>query len=157
MNALQLNAAAAKPQNAPTPRQAAVKKKILIVDDNSVIRKTTSFKLASAGYEPVTAADASEAISALREQRPELILLDLSFPPDVANGGRMTWDGFQLMSWLKREGTNVPFIVITSSDASVKEAAMGSGASAFFQKPLKFPELLPKMQAILTGPTAQTT
>ena len=58
--------------------------KVLIVDDNEVIIKTLSMKLKSSGYDVIAATDGSEAVSAARRDKPDLIVLDISFPPDVA-------------------------------------------------------------------------
>src|SRR5438445_484657 len=62
-------------------------KKILVVDDDAIMRKTISLKLEAEGYAVVTAADGSEAIKCVREEKPDLILMDILFPPDVAHGG----------------------------------------------------------------------
>jgi len=132
---------------------------ILIVDDNEVVVKTLSMKLKASGYEVVTAPDGSAAISSVRKQPPALILLDISFPPDVAHGGGVSWDGFQILGWLNRmeEAKNVPVIIITGSDSPrLKERAMASGAAAFFQKPVDNDELVAAVQKIL-GPRPQET
>ena len=97
---------------------ASCLKKILIVDDDAVIIKTTSAKLKSNGYQVITAMDAAEAVSAVRQNRPDLILLDISFPPDVAHGGSVDWDGLKIMAWLQRidEAKNIPVIIISGGD-----------------------------------------
>jgi CheY-like chemotaxis protein len=113
-------------------------KTILLVDDDPVILKSLSLKLNAKGYDVVTATDGSEAVSAVRTQNPDVILLDLTFPPDVAHGG-VAWDGFQIMQWLKRmeEAANIPIIVITGGDPAKYEArAREIGAAAFFHKPI---------------------
>jgi CheY-like chemotaxis protein len=120
-------------------------KKILVVDDNAVIVKTLTLKLKSAGYDVLTAMDGSEAVSSARREKPDLILLDISFPPDVAHGGGVAWDGFRIIEWLHRidEAKNIPIIVITGGDASkFKERSLAAGAIAFFQKPINNDELL---------------
>src|SRR5260221_13945210 len=96
----------------PTPR---TKKKILVVDDNEIILKTISLRLQGAGYDVVTALDGSEAVSAARKQAPDLVLLDISFPPDVGGG---EWDGFRIMEWFRRMETvkKTPVIVITGGN-----------------------------------------
>ena len=114
-------------------------KKILLVDDDPVILKSLSIKLNAKGYEVVTALDGSQAVSAVRTQKPDLILLDLTFPPDVAHGGGLAWDGFIIMQWLKRmeEAASIPIIVITGGDpAKYEERARQVGATAFFHKPI---------------------
>jgi CheY-like chemotaxis protein len=61
----------------------APKKKILVVDDNEVVLKAVSLKLQGCGYHIITALDGTEAVAAARRETPDLILLDLNFPPDV--------------------------------------------------------------------------
>ena len=55
-------------------------KTILVADDNQVILSTLSLVLKSKGYQVLTASDASQTISIARRERPDLILLDISFP-----------------------------------------------------------------------------
>src|SRR5260370_863568 len=76
-------------------------RKILVVDDDPTVLKPLSLKLSSRGYAVTTAVDGSSAIGAVRDEHPDLVVLDLSFPPDIASGGRVTWDGFQIMCWLR--------------------------------------------------------
>ena len=128
----------------PTPA-----KKILVVDDNEIILKTISLRLQGAGYQVVTALDGSEAVSAARKETPDLILLDISFPPDV---GGVEWDGFRIMEWFRRMENvkKIPVIVITGGeDAKDKERAVSGGAVAFFHKPLDHDDLLKVIRATL--------
>jgi len=133
------------------------RKKILIVDDNEVIVTTLSMKLRANNYDIVTAADGSEAVSAVRQQRPDLIVLDVSFPPDVAHGGGVPWDGFRIIQWLRRmeEAKNTPIIIITGGEAGkYKQKALAEGAVAFFQKPIDNTELLATITKALEGQNA---
>jgi DNA-binding response OmpR family regulator len=66
-----------------TPEASAAPKKLLVVDDNEVIVKTIAVKLKSAGFQVFTATDGSEAVAQVRKEKPDLILLDLGFPPDL--------------------------------------------------------------------------
>src|SRR5689334_21226606 len=127
-------------------------KKILIIDDDAVILKTLSLKLQGVGYQVVTGADGADAIRAVREEQPDLILLDIDFPPDVSHGGGVPWDGFLIMGWVRRiDGAqNIPIIMITSGDpAKYKERALAEGAHSFFHKPIEMPELMSTIQQIL--------
>src|SRR5476651_2598171 len=122
--------------------QPASAQKILVVDDNEIILKTISLKLQGAGYEVITALDGSEAVAAARKEMPDLVLLDISFPPDV---GGVEWDGFRIMEWFRRmEAVNkTPVIIITGGeDASNKDRAVAGGAVAFFHKPIDHDDLL---------------
>ena len=127
----------------PTP------KKILVVDDNEIVIKTTSLKLQGAGYQVLTAMDGAAAVSIARREMPDLILLDLSFPPDVEG---VAWDGFRIMEWFHRLDTvkKIPVIVITGTDdPSAKQRATNTGAVAYFQKPLEHDYLLKVIRATL--------
>ena len=128
------------------------RKKILVVDDSIVILKTISMKLTSNGYEVCTAQDGAEAVSAVRRCKPDLILLDLCFPPDVAHGGVVAWDGFLIMDWLRRldEAKSIPIIVITGGDPmKYKDRALAAGAVSFFHKPINSDELLTAIRKTL--------
>jgi CheY-like chemotaxis protein len=136
--------------NAETP--AAPKKKILVVDDNEVILKTVSLKLQGCGYQIITALDGTEAVAAARKETPDLILLDISFPPDVDG---VPWDGFRIMDWFRRldPAKRIPIIIITGlEDMKNKERATSSGAVAFFHKPINHDDLLKVVRATLDGP-----
>jgi CheY-like chemotaxis protein len=136
------------------------RKKILVVDDSHVILKTLSMKLTANGYDVVTAEDGAGAVSTVRKEKPDLILLDLSFPPDVGHGGGVPWDGFLLMNWLRRldEAKHIPILVITGGDpAKCKDRALAAGAAAFFHKPIDNDELLTVVRETLAKNTGSTT
>jgi DNA-binding response OmpR family regulator len=127
-------------------------KKILIVDDNSVILRTLSIKLRSQGFEVLTAEDGGSAVSTVRRNKPDLILLDISFPPDVASGGGVPWDGFIIMDWLRRidEARDTPVFIITGGDPSkLKDRALKAGALSFFTKPVDTDLLLAEIRKTL--------
>src|SRR4051812_35220736 len=75
--------------------------KILIADDSVVVLKALSIKLKSAGYEVRTAMDGTTAISCVRRDRPDLIILDIHFPPGISQVGGISWDGFLILDWLR--------------------------------------------------------
>jgi CheY-like chemotaxis protein len=121
------------------------RKKILVVDDSFIIRKTLMTKLKSSGYDVLEAADGGTAVSIVRRERPDLVLLDLSFPPDVAHGGGVAWDGFLIMAWLQRmdEAKDIPIMIVTAGEPEkFKARALKAGAVGFFQKPINNDELL---------------
>ena len=125
--------------------------KILVVDDNTLFAKAISLKLAAWGYQVTTALDSAEAISVARLGKPDLILLDIGFPPDV---GGVLADGFRIMEWLHHldESSKIPFIIITGDDdVRNQERALANGAVAFFQKPVNHDELLKVIRATLSA------
>ena len=126
-------------------------KKILVVDDNEIILKTTSMKLQSAGYQVFTALDGSEGVAAVRRVKPDLVLLDITFPPDASG---MSWDGFRIMDWLHRvdETKKIPIIVISGVvEEKNKQRAAAAGAVAFFPKPVNFDEMIKVIRATLSA------
>jgi CheY-like chemotaxis protein len=135
---------------APKPMNS---KKILIVDDNEVILKTLALKLRAGGFEVITATDGSQAVAAARTKQPDIILLDIGFPPEVSG---VPWDGFRIIQWLKRmeETRQIPVIIITGGEASkYKDRAIAEGAVAFFQKPVNNDELLATIGQVLGLPS----
>ena len=132
-----------------TDPTGAPAKKILVVDDNEIVIKSITLKLQGAGYQLITAMDGSEAVAMARKESPDLILLDINFPPDV---GGVPWDGFRIMEWFHRldASKKIPIIVMTGSeDPKWKERATAAGAVAYFQKPLEHDYLLKVIRATL--------
>jgi len=127
-------------------------KKILVVDDDPVAVTTLSLKLKSNGYQVLTASDGPQAISVTRRDKPDLMLLDICFPPDVAHGGGVPWDGFVITQWIRGldHSKHIPVILISGADrAEYKERASAVGASAFFRKPIDNDQLLASIQTAL--------
>jgi len=120
-------------------------KKILVVDDDLVILRTLTTALRSKGYQVFTATDGSLAPTMVRTKKPDLILLDLFFPLDVAFAGGGLRDGFLMMQWFRHmpEGKDVPVIMISGSDPEeYRLQAFAAGAVGFFHKPIDHQELL---------------
>jgi CheY-like chemotaxis protein len=132
-------------------------KKILIADDNVVVVKALATKLSACGYTVLTAQDGGTAVSLVRNEKPDLLLLDINFPPDVAHGGGIPWDGFLIINWLRRmdEAKSTPIILITGKDPAEFEArARAAGVIGVFQKPIPLPELLELIGRTLATPAA---
>jgi CheY-like chemotaxis protein len=127
-------------------------RKILVVDDNPVVLKAFELKLKNLGFQVLTCGDGASAVSSARNEQPDIIVLDINFPPDVGSSG-LQWNGFTIMQWMHRfqEAANIPVIIITSDDpAKVKDKALAAGAVAFFQKPINHEEFLIAVQRHLS-------
>ena len=109
-------------------------KKILLVDDEPDLLKMAADILKDAGFETVlTAPGAKEAVAAAKQEKPDLIILDVMLPDG---------DGFSLMKQL-RTFTDVPVIFLTAKDeAADKLAGLGLGADDYISKPFMPQELL---------------
>jgi CheY-like chemotaxis protein len=136
-------------------------KKILVVDDNEVILKSVLQKLTAGGYQVTTAIGGPEALSVVRKDKPDLILLDLAFPPDATNVGGPLQDGFFIIQWLRRapETEKIPIIMISATDPEkFKDRALSAGVVASFRKPIDTEKLLAAIHGVLDPKTgAQPT
>jgi len=117
--------------------------KILIVDDDQDLLHGLSIRLRASGYNVVFAADAATAVSRTRQEKPNLIILDLGLP-----GG----DGFMVMKKLNTlmAKARIPIIVFSGRDPIAnRERALNYGAKAFLQKPVDNVELLATIERTL--------
>ncbi len=106
-----------------------MRKKILVVEDSSTIRKVISITLSQKGFEIIEAADGLEALSRLNEAKPDLILLDIILPK---------MDGYQILSIIREnpEFKYIPVIMLTSKDGIInKVKGKVAGSSAYLTKP----------------------
>ena len=132
-------------------------RKVLVVDDNPVVLKAFELKLKASGFTVLTADEGAAAVSMARQQLPDLIVLDITYPPDVGNSG-LQWDGFNIMQWLRRfkEAADIPIVIITGGDPmQYKERSLRGGAAAFFQKPVDYREFLAAVVKLLEKKPAQ--
>ncbi len=105
------------------------KAKILIVDDDTDMRRALHLRLSAQGYETAFASDGLTATNVALKESPDLILLDLGLP---AGDGFVVMDRFHNNSELAA----IPVIVLTAREAQENaEAAFSAGCFAFFQKP----------------------
>ena len=127
-------------------------KKILVIDDNRIVLTAMSFLLKAKGYSVLLAESGAETISILRKNKPDLILLDLDFPPDIGNIGGNLRDGFLILDWARRmcDAEKIPVIIVSSLDPEkYKERAMAAGIPIFFRKPVDKAKLLEAIQTTL--------
>jgi two-component system KDP operon response regulator KdpE len=114
--------------------------RILIVDDEPQIRRVLRATLVAEGYEVHDARTGEAALEAIREQRFDLVLLDMNMP---GIGGMQTCREI-------REGSEVAIIMLTVRDAETdKVAALDAGADDYITKPFGMPELLARIRAAL--------
>jgi DNA-binding NtrC family response regulator len=108
--------------------------RILVVDDEPLIRAWFSEHLAAAGYDVETAETGAEALRALPGANPELVLLDLRLP-DI--------DGLELLPQLREVDRDLIIIMVTAhGEIDVAVRAVKAGAYQFLEKPLDLEDLL---------------
>ncbi|HWC60150.1 MAG TPA: response regulator [Verrucomicrobiae bacterium] len=139
---------------AGTEETMSPRKKVLVVDDDSVVAKTLWLTLNSRGYQVLCAADAAQAIKMMREQNPDVMLVDVGLPPDIAMGGANLTDGFQVTRWLQLANTRkIPSIIISGSDKpAYRRQAAAVGADGFLPKPINENALVDSIECALAHP-----
>jgi CheY-like chemotaxis protein len=122
-----------------SPETTAPRKRILVIDDDPVIVKTLTLTLNTGGYQVVSAMDGSQAISIMHEQKPDMMLVDVGLPPDLAGGANIAqWDGFQVTRWIQQVNSKkIPTIIISGTNKpEYPKQARAVGAEGFLPKPI---------------------
>src|SRR3712207_3884661 len=113
---------------------------ILIVDDEADIRDLIAGVLQDEGYGTRTAANSDEALAALRERRPSLLILDIWL-----QGSRI--DGIEILEQVKDRDPTLPVIIISGhGNIETAVAAIKRGAYDFIEKPFQADQLILAVQ-----------
>jgi two-component system cell cycle response regulator DivK len=108
---------------------------ILVVEDNDRNRRLLKVLLKAKGYDVIEAATGEEAMSCLKSQKPELILMDIQLP---------NMDGLELIRKIKSEAEtrDIPIVAVTAyAMKGDKERILEAGCSAYVSKPIDTREL----------------
>lgn len=121
--------------------------RVLVVDDERPIRRFLRTSLEIHGYTVFEAVDGLDALAAVVNHRPDLVILDLGLP---------ALDGVEVTQRL-REWTQLPVIVLSVRDQEAdKIAALDAGADDYLTKPFGIGELLARMRVVLRRASAPT-
>lgn len=105
---------------------------IMVADDHSDVRQALSLLLRDCGYAVTTAASPVEALSALRQSPPDLVLLDLNYQRDTTSGA----EGLELLKQIRAQHRELPVVILTGwATVSLAVEAMQLGAQDFLEKP----------------------
>ena len=125
-------------------------KKILAVDDEKHIVRLVQVNLERAGFEVVTANDGKEALQKVKDEQPDLVVLDVMMP---------YMDGFEVLQNLRRnpETAEIPVIMLTAKaqDADVFKGWQ-SGVDCYLTKPFNPMELITFVKRIFDSLGGQT-
>ena len=116
---------------------------ILLVEDNEVNRDMLVRRLQRAGYKVATAGDGEAALTAMREQHPAVVLMDMNLPVK---------DGWTACREAQQDSSiaGIPIIALTAHAMEEdKHRALEAGCSDYATKPVDFPDLLTKIAAQL--------
>jgi len=119
-------------------------KTILLVDDDSAVRRMLSRLLAEEHYQVVPATNGLEAVNIAQTSPVDLVLLDLNLP--MKDG----WDTFERLT---TENPLLPVVIITARSNQIFPSLV-AGAGALMEKPLDLPNLLQTIRDLLAEPAA---
>jgi DNA-binding response OmpR family regulator len=115
--------------------------RILVIDDEPMVREVVARYLTEAGYEVETLADGDSARHAIRDATPDLVVLDVMLP------GR---DGLAVLRDLRSEQQRLPVILLTArSDESDRIQGLDIGADDYVAKPFSPRELVARVRSVL--------
>ena len=114
--------------------------KILVVDDEALLVKGIRFNLQNEGYDVITGCNGLEAVNLVREQQPDLVVLDVMMPE---------MDGLTACSRI-REFSDIPIIMLTAkTDDMDKLIGFDHGVDDYLTKPFNILELKARIRALL--------
>jgi CheY-like chemotaxis protein len=123
--------------------------KILIADDDPIVRQMYGHHLLRAGYELISAADGRSALEAVERQKPHLAVLDISMPE---------LDGISVIVEIKKTAAmrSIPVILISAEPQyySCRREFAQAGAALFLGKPFGPGQLLEAIRKVLTAPAS---
>jgi DNA-binding response OmpR family regulator len=117
--------------------------RILVVEDDSLIREVLEMALRGEGYVVDTAGDGISAVEYLSTETPDLVVLDLALP---------LIDGFQVCQVIRRQSAtaSVPVLVVSAlASASAIQSAYRAGADVYLDKPFDLSEFLANVETLL--------
>lgn len=113
---------------------------ILVVEDEPALLDTLEYSLKRQGYEVLTAADGVKAVALARDQKPDLVVLDLMLPG---------MDGIEVCRTL-RQDMQMPILMLTArADEIDKVVGLEMGADDYVTKPFSMRELMARIKALL--------
>ncbi len=117
-----------------------MKEKLLVVEDEPVLRETLEYKLTQEGYEVITADNGKLAVELALAEEPDLILLDIMLPE---------LDGIEVCRILRKQ-MSVPILMLTArADEIDKVVGLEVGADDYLTKPFSMRELLARVKALM--------
>jgi CheY-like chemotaxis protein len=116
-----------------------VQRRVLIVDDERLVRVHLRRALESQGYEVTEAASGAEALAALAQDIPSVVLLDVTMP-DIS--------GIEVLRQIRSQGSNVPVILSSGFHAAALDVAQDS-FQGFLAKPHRLSELFQAVERVL--------
>ena len=116
-------------------------KKILVIEDDPGILLSLKDEFESQGYTVYSAEDGEKGLEIAKQQRPDLIILDIMLP---------VLDGYEVCKRLRMEGDTTPIIMLTVKDKEIDRVlGLELGADDYVTKPFSLRELMARVKAVL--------
>jgi|SRR6185312_8099963 len=134
-----------------SPTVIDTRKKILVIDDDPVTVKALTLSLNGKGFTVFSANSGSEAIGVIRDEIPDMLLVDVDLSREDVFGAAGTWDGFQVTRWLRYvTARKIPAIIMSATDKEdYKKYAEMIDAEEFMAKPLSNARLFESIESAL--------
>jgi len=115
--------------------------RVVVVDDEDALSDLLTMALRYEGWEVRAAATGQEALRAIREHKPDVVVLDIMLP-DL--------DGIEVLQRLRAEGEEVPVLFLTAKDAIAdRVTGLTVGGDDYVTKPFSLEELIARLRALL--------
>ena len=121
------------------------KKKILVVDDDHDLQKMLKLRIEATGYEFMSVSDGAEMLKVVKENKPDVILLDIMLP---------NMDGYTALREMRKEdrSKDVPVIVLTGKERQkVWDLFALEKVAYFIEKPFDSKDLMGKIKELVNG------
>lgn len=122
-----------------------VRRRVLVVDDDALVRRLTAALLSGAGLDVAAVADGDAAMQRLLQEKFDLVLSDATMPG---------MDGLELVAGMRARGDSTPFILMSGYAAETAQL-QALGASAYLPKPFSGATLLASVEAALPASPSQ--
>jgi phosphate regulon transcriptional regulator PhoB len=120
--------------------------KVLVVDDEPPIVESVAYSLSKEGYQVLTASDGDRCLDLVRNQNPDLIILDVMLP---------SASGFDICRTLRRSGST-PIIMLTArAEETDRVVGLELGADDYLTKPFSMRELMARVKTVLRRSSAR--
>lgn len=120
--------------------------KILVAEDEPIMRKTICLKLQKEGYDVITTDNGREAMKLIETEQPQLVITDIMMPYA---------SGLEIVGKVKQSANSIPIIVLSAmGQENVVVEAFNLGADDFISKPFSPNELSMRVRRLLARTTA---
>lgn len=118
------------------------KRRILIVEDDTTLRRIVADAMEEAGYSTITASDGAEGLQLFRQEQPHLVIADIMLPK---------MDGYEMVRAMRDESNATQYLFLSAlSDSEDVVEGFHAGGNDYLRKPFAIRELVVRIEALLS-------